>query len=122
MAGSLLNKKTIVYKQTIRKEYEDFRNKFLQRQVKKELITIKSARKNKLKLNWEEFEPTKPNNCGISITENQNLEDLIEYIDWSPFLDLGTYMVDIPKYWMMKLLVNKLKNYFRMLISCFKKF
>ena len=30
VAGSLLNKKTsIVYKQTIRKEYEDFRNKFL---------------------------------------------------------------------------------------------
>ena len=86
VAGSLLNKKTsIVYKQTIRKEYEDFRNKFLQRQVKKELITIESARKNKLKLNWENFEPTKPKNCGISITKNQNLEDLIEYIDWSPF-------------------------------------
>mgnify|MGYP003303696549 FL=1 len=52
VAGSLLNKKTsIVYKQTIRKEYEDFRNKFLQRQVKKELINIKSARRNKIKLN-----------------------------------------------------------------------
>ena len=86
MAGSLLNKKTsIVYKQTIRKEYEDFRNKFLQRQVKKELITIESARKNKLKLNWEEFEPIIPKNNGITITKNQNLEELIEYIDWSPF-------------------------------------
>ena len=75
VAGSLLNKKTsIVYKQTIRKEYEDFRNKFLQRQVKKELITIESARKNKLKLNWEEFEPIIPKNNGITITKNQNLE------------------------------------------------
>ena len=54
VAGSLLNKKTsIVYKQTIRKEYEDFRNKFLQRQVKKELINIKSARRNKIKLNCD---------------------------------------------------------------------
>ncbi len=86
MAGSLLNKKTsVVYKQTIRKEYEDFRNKFLQRQVKKELISIKSARKNKIKLNWEEFEPSIPKIPGITITKNQNLEELIGYIDWSPF-------------------------------------
>ena len=86
IAGSLLNKKTsTVYKQTIRKEYEDFRTKFLERQVKKELISIKTARKNKTKLNWKEFEPIKPKNCGIKITKNQNLEELIEYIDWSPF-------------------------------------
>ena len=43
--------------------------------LKKELINIESARRNKIKLNWEEFKPSIPKNSGITIIKNQNLDN-----------------------------------------------
>ncbi len=86
VAGSLLNKDiSQVYKDTIRKEYEDFRSRFLERQESKEYIDLATARNRKLQLDWSSYTPKTPNQLGIHIIDNQNLEDLISFIDWSPF-------------------------------------
>ncbi|MDG2492792.1 MAG: methionine synthase [Flavobacteriaceae bacterium] len=86
VAGSLLNKENSQsYKDSIRSEYEIFRSKFLDRQETKEHIDIKTARERKLQLDWDSFKPTVPNQLGIQVIENQNLDELIPYIDWSPF-------------------------------------
>ena len=86
VAGSLLNKENAQsYKDTIRSEYEIFRSKFLDRQETKEHIDIQTARERKLQLDWDSFKPTVPNQLGIQVIENQNLDELIPYIDWSPF-------------------------------------
>jgi len=86
VAGSLLNKENSQsYKDSIRSEYEIFRSKFLDRQETKEHIDIQTARERKLRLDWDSFKPTVPNQLGIQVIENQNLDELIPYIDWSPF-------------------------------------
>ncbi|MDA9184275.1 methionine synthase [Flavobacteriaceae bacterium] len=86
VAGSLLNKeKAPLYKETIRKEYEIFRAKFLDRQETKEHIDLATARAKKLQLDWEAFTPFKPNQLGVQIIENQDLDALVPFIDWSPF-------------------------------------
>ena len=86
VAGSLLNKENAQsYKDTIRSEYEIFRSKFLDRQETKEHIDIQTARERKLQLDWDSFKPKVPNQLGIQVIENQNLDELIPYIDWSPF-------------------------------------
>ena len=86
VAGSLLNKENAQsYKDTIRSEYEIFRSKFLDRQETKEHIDIQMARERKLQLDWDSFKPKVPNQLGIQVIENQNLDELIPYIDWSPF-------------------------------------
>ncbi len=86
VAGSLLNKENApLYKETIRKEYEIFRAKFLDRQETKEHIDLATARAKKLQLDWEAFTPFKPNQLGVQIIENQDLDALVPYIDWSPF-------------------------------------
>jgi 5-methyltetrahydrofolate--homocysteine methyltransferase len=86
VAGSLLNKENApLYKETIRKEYEVFRAKFLDRQVTKEHIDIATARSRKLKLDWNAFAPQIPNQLGVQVIENQDLDALVPYIDWSPF-------------------------------------
>jgi len=84
VAGNLLNKDKKIYASTIRAEYEAFRETFLNRQRDKSYHTIEKARANKLQLNWNEFEAIKPNFIGTKTIEVK-LEDLVPYIDWTPF-------------------------------------
>lgn len=86
VAGSLMNKDTAeVYKESIRNEYEFFRDKFLDRRETKEHIDLATARSRKLQLDWTEYVPKTPNQNGIQVIENQDLEILVDFIDWSPF-------------------------------------
>ena len=36
-------------------------------------------------MDWEKFTPFTPNKLGINVIENQDLDTLVPYIDWSPF-------------------------------------
>ena len=86
VAGSLLNKENAPsYKAQIREEYEKFRAKFLDRQETKEHISLSLARERKLALDWENFAPFTPKQLGVQVIENQDLDALVPYIDWSPF-------------------------------------
>ena len=86
VAGSLLNKENApTYKAQIREEYETFRVKFLDRQETKEHISLNLAREGKLKLDWENFSTDVPQQLGVQVIENQDLDDLVPFIDWSPF-------------------------------------
>ena len=86
VAGSLLNKENASnYKAQIRKEYKTFRAKFLDRQETKEHIPLSLARERKLKLDWDSFSPVAPQRLGVQVIEQQDLDDLVPYIDWSPF-------------------------------------
>ena len=86
VAGSLLNSESSAdYKNGIKEEYTAFRAKFLDRQETKEHIDLATARKRKLQLDWENFTPFTPKQTGVQIIENQDLDALVPYIDWSPF-------------------------------------
>jgi 5-methyltetrahydrofolate--homocysteine methyltransferase len=84
VAGSLLNSDKKIYAQTIREEYDAFRETFLNRSRDKNFLTIEQARKNKLQLDWENFTPVKPKVIGEQIIE-VDLDILVPYIDWTPF-------------------------------------
>ncbi|MDV3953193.1 methionine synthase [Elizabethkingia anophelis] len=86
VVSSLLNKdKSNVYTLDLKTEYEDFREKFLNRGEHKEYVTLDFARKNKYKIDFKSEDIVKPAKLGITIIEDQQLEELLDYIDWSPF-------------------------------------
>ena len=84
VAGSLLNKDKKIYASDIRAEYDAFRETFLNRSRDKNFLTIEQARQNKLKLDWENYNPMKPNFIGTKTIEI-DLDVLVPYIDWTPF-------------------------------------
>ncbi len=85
VAGSLLNPKLKEeYGISLRNEYDKLREGFLNRSREKNFLTIKQARANKLKLDWEEFTPQTPNFIGVKQVA-VNLDELKKYIDWTPF-------------------------------------
>lgn len=85
VVSSLLGDRNKEYVDDLKNDYSDFREKFLNRQVDKNYVTIEDARKDKFKIDWENEEIFTPNNLGIQVFENQDLEELIPFIDWSPF-------------------------------------
>lgn len=85
VVSSLLGDRNKEYVADLKNDYSDFREKFLNRQVDKDYISIEEARKNKFKIDWENEEIFEPNQLGVTIIENQDLRELLPFIDWSPF-------------------------------------
>ncbi len=85
VVSQLLDHNNEQYKADLKIDYEDFRQKFLNRQIDKEYLTIEEARKQKFTIDWENEEIVKPKNLGIHIIENQDLKELLDFMDWTPF-------------------------------------
>ncbi len=86
VVGDLLNNKTNeIYKNNLKKDYSEFRDKFLKRTKTKKYISIEQARQKKYKINWEETNIVKPKELGIQTLEQLSLRKLIPFIDWRPF-------------------------------------
>jgi len=86
VVGDLLNKKTShLYTAKLKKDYDEFRTKFLKRGKEKNYISIKEARKRKYKIDWQTAEILKPEELGIQVLQQLSLKELVPFIDWSPF-------------------------------------
>ncbi|WP_052248347.1 methionine synthase [Chryseobacterium taiwanense] len=85
VVSSLLGDRNKEYVEDLKNDYSEFREKFLNRQVDKDYVSIEDARKDKFKIDWENEEIFTPNQLGITVIENQDLRELLPFIDWSPF-------------------------------------
>jgi 5-methyltetrahydrofolate--homocysteine methyltransferase len=85
VASNLLNTDTkMSYSVALREEYDALREGYLNRAREKNFLTIEEARKNKLKIDWNNYEAIKPNFIGTKTVEVE-LSDLVDFIDWTPF-------------------------------------
>ncbi|RZK10227.1 MAG: methionine synthase [Flavobacterium sp.] len=85
VASNLLQSETKEgYVKAIREEYDKLRDGYLNRSRDKNFHSIEEARKNKLKLDWDNFTPVKPNFIGTKTLEVE-LSELVDFIDWTPF-------------------------------------
>lgn len=71
--------------QNTKADYTELREKRAATESDKEYVTIIDARKQKVKIDWIDYTPTKPTQLGIKVWDDINLETLIPYIDWTPF-------------------------------------
>ena len=87
VASNLLQAETKEgYVKAIREEYDKLREGYLNRSRDKNFHSIEAARKNKLKLDWNNFTPVKPNFIGTKTIEVE-LAELVDFIDWTPFFN-----------------------------------
>ena len=85
VASNLLNTETkMSYSLALREEYDALREGYLNRAKEKNFLTIEEARKNKFKIDWNNYEAIKPNFIGTKIVEVE-LSELVDFIDWTPF-------------------------------------
>lgn len=96
VVSNLLNKESAdAYKKEIAEDYANTREQYLKRSSEKSLVSIQESRTNKFKINWETTAITKPSFLGTKKIIDYPLENLVDYIDWSPFFHTwelrGTY-------------------------------
>ncbi len=86
VVSSLLNKETKkVFSKGIKEEYSKLKSEHAKKQSEKDFLTIEQARKNKLNIDWANYQIKKPNKLGITVLQNYSLEEIRKYIDWTPF-------------------------------------
>lgn len=68
----------------LKQDYQKIRESYLANSVKAEVTPLDQARKQKFVTDWENIEIAKPNFLGIR-EFSVSLDELVDYIDWSPF-------------------------------------
>ncbi len=85
VASNLLNTESKTdFSIALRKEYDTLRDGYLNRAREKNFLTIDAARKNKFKIDWDNYKPIQPNFIGTKTIELE-LSELVDFIDWTPF-------------------------------------
>ncbi|MBN2162085.1 MAG: methionine synthase [Pontiellaceae bacterium] len=74
----------IAYRRALRIEYTAIRDSHIASQETREFLPIEKARKNRLEPDWKGYVPPSPDFLGAQAIE-VSVEDLIPYIDWTPF-------------------------------------
>ncbi len=86
VVSDLLNEDTKnEYVAKLKKDYDEFREKFLKRGKTKSYITLEQARKNKFPIDWNISKIVQPKEMGVQVLKQLSLKELEPFIDWSPF-------------------------------------
>ncbi len=100
VVSNLLNKDQEVgakYIAGIREEYEEARVRRAAQKSTKQYIPLADARKNKVQIDWDNYTPPVPKFTGVKVFDNYDLEELSEYIDWTPFFQTWELAGRFPK-------------------------
>lgn len=70
--------------QSVRDEYKKIRDKHSRRRVTRTILPIEIARERRSTLGWDGYTPPRPRREGIQVFDDYPLDELPDYIDWSP--------------------------------------
>ncbi len=84
-SSMLLSEEADGFIKEVDEEYRALKISYLQRKTEKNLLSIEKANENKVPIDWKNFQPTKPQNTELNIYRDYDLEEISEYIDWTPF-------------------------------------
>lgn len=91
----LLGKNKEEYTKEIKQEYEALRIDYANKKEKIKYVSLEQARYNKLNIDFSKID--KPNFIGVKVFENYPLDELVEFIDWSPFFNTWEMKGTFPK-------------------------
>lgn len=96
VSQKLMSEKKSVFKKEINEEYEKLKDSYNNNKATK-LISLEEARKNKFICDWDNYSPTTPTFEGIKYYDNIPAEELVDYIDWTPFFNAWGFNSRYPK-------------------------
>jgi 5-methyltetrahydrofolate--homocysteine methyltransferase len=97
VATKLISSEKATFGQAVKDKNEDIRKAYANRSQKAPIISLEEARKNALEIDWNKFQPKKPNEIGIEVTENIPIHVVRPFIDWSPFFNSWELKGTFPK-------------------------
>jgi len=96
VSQNLLKENNESYKKEIKTEYKKVKDKYYNNKSSK-LISLDESQKNKFEFDWSNYNPVKPSFEGVKYFEDILVEDIIDYIDWTPFFNAWGFKKSYPK-------------------------
>jgi 5-methyltetrahydrofolate--homocysteine methyltransferase len=81
----------------IKAEYAKLREDHAKRGSEKAHLSLSKARENNAKIDWSGFNAVKPQFLGTRIYDDYDLNDIVDYIDWTPFFQTWQLHGKYPK-------------------------
>lgn len=97
VAGELLGSNKDSYVSKIKSEYQEARDNHAGRTKDKNYIKFSEAQENRMQFDWNEVSIIKPNFLGTKTFNAYPLEEIREYIDWTPFFQTWMLKGKYPK-------------------------
>jgi 5-methyltetrahydrofolate--homocysteine methyltransferase len=69
----------------LKTEYDTVRERHKGKQARIEWLSIADARANRAPIDWRNYTPPAPQQTGVQTFTDYPLEELVDYIDWTPF-------------------------------------
>lgn len=85
------------YLDGINRKYAEIRKRFAARGPNKKLIPFAQARANAFRPDWAGYTPPQPKRTGVQVIDSVTFDDLVPYIDWSPFFYTWGLMMKYPR-------------------------
>ncbi|HHO69276.1 MAG TPA: methionine synthase, partial [Gammaproteobacteria bacterium] len=85
------------YVRQVQEEYEKVRAQHAGKRRKTDWLTLAEARANKTDIDWRDYRPPKPAFTGVKVFEDYPLEEIVPYIDWTPFFKTWELAGSYPK-------------------------
>lgn len=77
----------MTYVQQVKSEYQEIRDKRESQQAEKDYISIAEARQKSFRPDWSTYEIPVPKTTGIKELTDIKIEELVPFIDWTPFFN-----------------------------------
>jgi len=98
VAGELLSEeRSGDYINSIKDEYAQMRDQRNQRESTKKTVSLEQARDNGFEDDWDNYTPPVPAFLGVKIFDDYDLQELTNYIDWTPFFHTWELAGKYPK-------------------------
>ena len=78
-------------------EYDRLRKQHAGAQSQNKFISLKQARENAWPCDWTAYSPSAPLKPGVTVLKNFPMEELVPYIDWTPFFHAWEMKGSYPK-------------------------
>ncbi|MFB9069367.1 methionine synthase [Pseudofulvimonas gallinarii] len=73
------------FERALREDYAEVRRRHGERGPGKQIVALDVARERRPIIDWSAYEPPTPRQPGLTVFDDYPLEDLLAYIDWTPF-------------------------------------
>lgn len=94
---SLLGDKKQAFVAELQTDYQRIREQHARKQQEKQLVTYDQARANRLQIDWKPEDLATPQFKGVKVFDDYPLDELREYIDWTPFFQTWELAGRFPK-------------------------
>ena len=97
VVSTLLSDDRDRYIRDLKVEYDKMRENHAKKRAKKDTLTITEAQANGQPIEWKTSSIAKPNFVGVNVIDNVTLDEIVPYIDWTPFFQTWDLHGKYPK-------------------------